>query len=182
MKTNIKINVLAKEITMTKATAKRISIVGSDEYEQFLRATRDLPDFKVRIATPKTKKARESANKGLTFDLMREIIEVSTENNKTAIEEFEKVRVGAKTTNARYSTPKEYFLANYPEWRDSLLKVERRREEQEKLGNQAKDEERQAAEPTDERKEEQAQAEQVAAVEEQGQKEDSNKRFNMFGR
>ena len=152
MKTNIKINLLAKEISMTKATAKRASLFGTTEYQHLVQATKDFPDFQIKILSPKP---REGNNKGLTMPLMTKLVAGMTNNDKSAMARFETVKEKYKETNFHFSKPKAYFLAEYPNWREWLPRVE-------------------------EQQEEQAQAEPMAAVEEQEQKEDSSKGFNTF--
>lgn len=153
MKTNIKINVSAKEITMTKATAKKASLFSTTEYEHLVQAMKDFPNFTVKVVSTKT---RESSNKGLTMPLMEQLVAGMTNNDKAAIARFEAVKDSYKGTNFHFSKPKAYFLSEYPNWREWLPQVE---EQQEKQAGVA---------PV------------VAEVQEQ--KEDSSKRFNMFGR
>ena len=160
-RTLVKVNVLAEEITMTKATAKRASDIGSAEYEQLLKAKKDFPDFTVRISSPK---AKENKDKGLTIELMKRIIEVMEDDSKTALEEFKKAQARCKGTNYHFSDVKGYFLSKYPDWRGCLREVEKRQEEQ-----------------AEQKKQVQVQDESSAAVEDKP-KEDSIKRFNMFGR
>ena len=151
MKTNIKINALAKEITMTKATAKKASSFGTTEYEHLIKAMKDCPNFTVKIISPKSRD-----NKGLTKPLMKKLVSEITNNSAAAIAAFDGVIKCYEESSFHFSKPKAYFLAEYPNWREWL--------------------------PTVEEQQEQTQAEHVAAVEEQGQKEDSSKRFSMFGR
>jgi hypothetical protein len=142
MKTNIKIGVLEKEITMTKATAKRASIFGTTEYEHLVKAMKDFPNFAVKITSPKPRD-----NKGLTKPLMKKLVREMTNNNTEAIAAFDGVIKCYEESSFHFSKPKAYFLAEYPNWREWLPRVE-------------------------EQQEEQAQAEPMAAVEEQEQKED----------
>jgi len=151
MKTNIKIDAVKKEITMTKATAKRASIFGTTEYEHLVKAMKDFPNFTVKITSPK---ARERDNKGLTKPLMKKLVREMTNNSADAIAAFDGVIKCYEESSFHFSKPKAYFLAKYPNWREWL--------------------------PTVEEQQEQVQAEQVAAVEEQEQKEDSSKGFNTF--
>jgi hypothetical protein len=150
MKTNIKIGVLEKEITMTKATAKRASIFGTTEYEHLVKAMKDFPSFTVKITSPKPRD-----NRGLTKPLMKKLVREMTNNNAKAIAAFEGVIKCYEESSFHFSKPKAYFLAEYPNWREWLPQAE-------------------------EQQEEQAQAEPMAAVEEQEQKEDLSKRFNTF--
>jgi len=161
MKTTVKIDAVSKEITMTKAAAKRASVVGTKEYKDLAQATRDFPNFAVKILSPR---ARAYNNKGLTIELMREIIKVNANGNSEIMEEFEIIRRRNTGTEFHFSAPKAYFLSKYPNWRESLETVEERQKVQEELDKQAKGEELQETEPTAERQEEQVQAEPVAAV------------------
>ena len=120
-KTTVKVNVLAEEITMSKATAKRAAMVGTKEYKDFAQAKRDFPDFTIKITSPK---ASENSNKGLTLTLMENLIKEMSNDSRAAIEGFEKVKESYKGTNFSYSKPKAYFLKKYPDWREWLPEVE----------------------------------------------------------
>jgi len=121
MKTNIKINVLTEEITMTKATFKKASFVGTQEYEQLVKAKRDFPSFAVKILSPKVNK---NTNKGLTMELMNKLIWIMANDDIKAIERFEEVKKSYAETNFHFSKPKAYFLSQYPTWRKWLPQVE----------------------------------------------------------
>lgn len=172
MKTLVKVNLLKEEITMTKATARKASSVGSKEYEDFLKAKRDFPTFAVKVVSPETKKPRENQNKDLKIALMREIIAVSTNNDEKAIEAFDTIRASTKGRSGCYTTPKAYFLERYPNWRNYLLKVENYRKEEA---------ERQTEQQEEPQASQQAEAAPVA-VEVQEQREGTEKLFGVFGR
>ena len=162
MKTNIKINAVTREITMTKATAKRASFAGSKECEQLAQTMKNFPTFTVKVLN---QKSRESKHKGLSVDLMENLIKVMTDNSEEALEELRKEKAKYKGTKGHYSNLKEYFLAEYPNWREYLYAVEKRQaEEQAQKGEKQKDEMSQMAE-----QQEQIHAEPVTAVEEQTQ-------------
>jgi len=121
MKSAIKVNVLEKEITMTNTTAKKASSINTDEYNQLLQATRDFPNFTIKIIAPKMKK---DSSRGLTVALMENLIEVMAKDSEKAIKEFEAVKKCYEGTNFRFSKPKAYFLSKYPDWREWLPDVE----------------------------------------------------------
>lgn len=127
MKTNIKINVLAKEITMTKATAKRASLFGTTEYEHLVQAMKDFPNFEVKILSPKT---RDSNNKGLTMPLMTKLVKEMSNNSPEDIKAFHEVVKCYENSSFHFSKPKAYFLSEYPNWREWLPQVEERQQEQ----------------------------------------------------
>lgn len=138
MKTKIRISAETEEITMSKATAKRASIIGTEEYKQLVKAKRDLPTFAVKIATQKTNPKAKSS-KGLTMPLMNKLVAGMTNNDEAAIARFEAVKDSYKNTNFHFSKPKAYFLAEYPEWRDWLPQVEEQQEGQAKVPPVAKE-------------------------------------------
>lgn len=126
MKALVKVNVLTEEITMTKATAQKAGVIGSDEYEQLVKVKRDFPHFRVKITSPK---ARANSGKGLTMALMEKLIRGMTDDDQAAIERFEAVRDRYKGTNFHFSKPKTYFLSEYSDWREWLPQVEDQPEE-----------------------------------------------------
>ena len=141
MKNTIKINALTKEITMTNATAKRAGEIGSPEYEQLAKVTRDFPNFTVKILSPKV---RENNNKGLTLELMEKLMQAMTINEEV-INTFMALKDDYKATNFHFSKPKAYFLSQFPNWREWLPTAEepRARQEQHEDGTAAVEEQRQ---------------------------------------
>jgi|GEM_PF-984999 len=142
MKTNIKINAVTEEITMTKTTAKKASTIGTEEYKQLVRAKRDFPTFAVKITTPKANPKAKS-DKGLTMALMENLVAGMTNKDKTAIARFEAVKEQYTKTNFHFSKPKAYFLAEYPNWREWLPQVEEQQEEQAEAAPAAAEEQKQ---------------------------------------
>ena len=120
-KTTIRINAVTSEITMTKTTAQRAGSIGTKEYEQLAQAKRDFPDFTIKITAPKMKK---DGSRGLTIDFMEKLIKAMTNNDEQASNSFKAVRELYQNTNFRFSKPKEYFLSQYPDWREWLPDVE----------------------------------------------------------
>ena len=133
-KTTIKVNVLEKEITMTNTTAKKASSINTDEYNQLLQATRDFPNFTIKIIAPKMKK---DSSRGLTVALMENLIEVMAKDSEKAIKEFEAVKKCYEGTNFHFSKLKAHFISQYPEWREWLPNVEEQQEEQEQKESEA---------------------------------------------
>jgi len=129
MKNLVKVNVATGEITMTNATAKRAAVIGSDEYKQLLQATKDFPNFKVKVLTTK---AKENRDKGLTIELMEKLIKGMTNNSQAAIAGFEEVKETFRGTNFHFSRLKAYFLAKYPDWREWLPEAEQGEKEVER--------------------------------------------------
>jgi len=127
MKTNIKIDAVKKEITMTKATAKRASFAGSKECEQLAQTMKNFPTFTVKVLN---QKSRESKHKGLSVDIMERLIKVMTDNSEEALEKLRKEKAKHKGTKGHYSKLKEYFLEEYPNWREYLYAVEKRQAEE----------------------------------------------------
>ena len=127
-KTTIRVNVITEEITMTQTAAKRVSSTDSAEYKKLVQFKRDFPDFKIKIIK---QKGRENSSKGLSIELMGELIGVITNDNKEAIERFEQEKASYKGTNSHFSKPKAYFLSQYPNWRESLHKLEKSKNQHE---------------------------------------------------
>jgi len=127
MKTLIKINPVTSEITMSKATAQKASYIGTDEYNQLLQVKKDFPDFKVKVLSPKGK---ENSNKGLTIELMEKLIKAMTNNNQDAVKGFEAVKDTYKGTSFHFSKPKEFFLIEYPDWKEWLPNIEKKKKKE----------------------------------------------------
>ena len=134
MQTKIKINAVTSEITMTKTTAQKASSINSEEYKELLQATRDFPNFTIKIIAPRTKK---DTSRGLTMEYMERLVKAMTNDSERAIKEFEAVKRLNENTNFRFSKPKAYFLSKYSDWRKWLPTVEETQEEQEKITSEA---------------------------------------------
>ena len=129
MKTNIKIDAVKKEITMTKATAKKARFCGTTENKHLAQAMKDFPDFEVKILSPQT---RGNEYKGLSVKLMEELIEVMADNSEDALEKLWKEQAKYHRTKGYYVKLKDYFLAEYPNWKEYLYEVEKRQTEVQK--------------------------------------------------
>ena len=107
----IKVNVVTKEIIITKAFERAASRIGSKEYEEMVKTLQDFPEFVVKYKEIK-KKANKTSYKGLTIDEMKRF--VSTRS--TAEQEmFDKVLELANGQRGKYAIVKKWFLDNYKE-------------------------------------------------------------------
>lgn len=107
----IKVNVVTKEIIITKAFEKAASQIGSKEYEEMVKTLQDFPEFVVKYKEIK-KKANKTSYKGLTIDEMKRF--VST-RSKAEQEKFDKVLEIASGQRGKYAIVKKWFLDNYKE-------------------------------------------------------------------
>lgn len=114
----IKIDIAMQTITISRAFSKKASIVGSIEYEAFLKVKQDNPNYNIVV-----KKIKKNVNKktysGLTYDYMRSYI-MTHEDNKNIINvlhEFEEMIMIADCHSAGYKYPiiKNWFLNRYTE-------------------------------------------------------------------
>lgn len=107
----IKVNVVTKEIIITKAFEKAASQIGSKEYEEMVKTLQDFPEFVVKYKEIK-KKANKTSYKGLTIDEMKRF--VSTRSTAEQ-EKFDKVLEIASGQRGKYAIVKKWFLDNYKE-------------------------------------------------------------------
>ena len=123
---NYTINVIAKEIVMTKAFEKKASKVGTDEYNELVALMRDFPTFTIKVKDIK-KKAGKKTYKGLTVAEMRRFIATVGEKE---VRVFDKVVEIAKQRHqtGSYAVVKKWFLNNYKDLYEAEL--ERIAEEQ----------------------------------------------------
>lgn len=107
----IKVNVVTKEIIITKAFEKAASQIGSKEYEEMVKTLQDFPEFVVKYKEIK-KKANKNSYKGLTIDEMKRFVSTrSTAEQET----FDKVLKIASGQRGKYAIVKKWFLDNYKE-------------------------------------------------------------------
>ena len=107
----IKVNVVTKEIIITRAFEKAASQIGSKEYEEMVKTLQDFPEFVVKYKEIK-KKANKTSYKGLTINEMKRF--VST-RSITEQEMFDKVLELANGQRGKYAVVKKWFLDNYKE-------------------------------------------------------------------
>ena len=107
----IKVNVVTKEIIITKAFEKAASQIGSKEYEEIVKTVQDFPEFVVKYKEIK-KKANKTSYKGLTINEMKRFVSTrSTEEQEV----FNKVLELANGQRGKYAIVKKWFLDNYKE-------------------------------------------------------------------
>lgn len=107
----IKVNVVTKEIIITKAFEKAASQIGSKEYEEMVKTLQDFPEFVVKYKEIK-KKANKTSYKGLTIDEMKRFVSTRSIAEQ---EMFDKVLELANGQRGKYAIVKKWFLDNYKE-------------------------------------------------------------------
>lgn len=112
-KSNIIINRGNRTLNVSKTFYKRASIYGTDEYRQLKRATDENQGFKIEIKSPEKK-----TYKDLTFNRMADYIKTQRDS-EDRMREFEAVKEIAGTKGGKYPLTKQWFLATYPEYKES---------------------------------------------------------------
>lgn len=141
----IKVDVLKKEVRVSKAAYKAMCLVGSAEYDEFQKVLQSHPGFEIVIESRKT---TSDPFKFLTFDYMEKYI--AGHDNDTAGIMNEYMELRGLSEEARemgavsYTLPqmKEWFLDKYPAVRNYHNK---RAEARQKLSSQHKEAIRKAA-------------------------------------
>lgn len=114
-KSNIKVNVMEQTISVSKAFYKKACVYGTTEYKQLTDAQRNNPTFDVKF-----KEYDKKTYNGLTIAKMREYI-LTQDNSEDRLIEFEAVVTTAKAKGAQYPLTKKWFLATYPEYKESTI-------------------------------------------------------------
>jgi len=123
---NLKINIVTKEIEITKAFERKASKVGTREYAELVKVMHDFVGFNVVI---KATAAKENSHKGLTVAYMDKLVAGMTGNNVKAIQDFNAVKDFYKDTNFSFSKVKEYFLTKYSNYKEFVARAEDEKEE-----------------------------------------------------
>ena len=110
MKSSVKINAIAKTITVSKSFFKKASSYGSAEYEALRSAMNDNPGFKIVFKT-----TERNDHNGLTFRVMEEYI-MSQPNAEVNLKKFEAVKRIAKAKNGLYPLTKNWFLKTFSDY------------------------------------------------------------------
>ena len=109
---NCKINFMTKEIIVSKKFLKESGVIGSDSYQEMLRLRQELPEYKMEIREPK-KPHRTKIGSKLTYEKMRNHIEVKEGKESPMLAELEKVMKLAKCQDNPFHYTKTWFLAHY---------------------------------------------------------------------
>ena len=100
---------------ITKATYKKMTTVGTYEYSTFIKLRKDFPSIQIEFKT-----SRKETHKNLSFATMEAIIREHAETAEVMLKEFECVKAYGNVRKAKYSITKQWFLANYPNWKNYI--------------------------------------------------------------
>lgn len=101
-------------IEMSREFAKYAAQVGTDEYNLLQQTRRDYPTF--RVVRKQIKKNKDKENyKGLTYEYMKNYIELHDGKEETIMKEYKEMRLLAECHSIRYPVIKKWFLAKFPE-------------------------------------------------------------------
>lgn len=110
----MRVNHLNKTIELTKAEAKKASIYGSEEYNEFLSAQRDYPKYRVEYSKSKAKS--KDGMKGLTFDYMEFYIKKNgSEEQANTFTDLRNASDVIGVGAVGYGEVKKWFLEQFPE-------------------------------------------------------------------
>ena len=111
-----KFNHAEKMIIMNYKFSAAIEIIGSEEYEIFVKLRKDFPDYKFDTKSGRTQKAPRP-DKRLTYENMKKYIR-SLPDSKKGIERFENVVAQSKAAKSPYKFVSDWFKAEYPNYKD----------------------------------------------------------------
>ena len=112
----IKIDYIGKKIILTKAFVKAMDDFNSDEYKTYCSVTTQFPQFEVLGRTHKSPN-KPNRNKNLTYKNMERYIKAN-DNSAECLEAFQKVKEAAATQPSCYQFVREWFVKQYPEYRE----------------------------------------------------------------
>jgi hypothetical protein len=118
--TQMKVNMLARTIVLTKKEMTAASRYGSDAYKELQNARRDNPGFEI-VTITRTVKTQRETYKGLTYEYMEKYIKSHDDAEKTIWREYMIYR-GTPINPAdqlpvayNYNQMKTWFLGKYEE-------------------------------------------------------------------
>ncbi|MBQ9158940.1 MAG: hypothetical protein IJ136_06425 [Erysipelotrichaceae bacterium] len=100
---NIHTDLLTGEITITKSFYKKSTVYGSPEYVELKKTMSENPNFKVVVRSI-SKKANKRTHRNMTYENMRQFIEVE---NRDLLPEYERVIAKSVIARSKY----HYVLA-----------------------------------------------------------------------
>ena len=106
----------------SKSAIARANKGINPEYSVLTSMLKAQPTFSVKAKIIDVKKDKKSYN-GLTLDKMAEYIKTKP-NSEKALEKFEAVKKIAKAKGACYPITKKWFLATYPEYKETVVSVD----------------------------------------------------------
>ena len=123
MKQNVTVNHVGEKVFLTKAFAKKASVLGSTEYGELVRLRQECPNYEFVIREI-TKNSKKKTYSRLTYKKMREYISQVYGKDSAALREYEQILKLSKTQSGCYAYVRKWFLGafpNYdvtPEWND----------------------------------------------------------------
>lgn len=133
----MKIDFITNTIIVTRTFLEAAQIIGTEEYTALKIAKLDNPDMNISIRTRKGSRAKNNS-KGLTYDFMRRFIRVMDRENLIAFEEVMEFYDSLGYSNgSKYQCVKEWFLDNYPKYKDMILESEPKKDKQNKINKVA---------------------------------------------
>lgn len=108
-----------KKIRLPKAFAKASGKYGSEEYKLLMKMKKVLPNYDVIVEEPKSRKPRDNY-KGLTYQYMRNYIDIVEENAETRLAvhaEMDRMILISQchSQTHRYPVIRKWFLDKYEE-------------------------------------------------------------------
>lgn len=116
---NITVNVIDKEIIISKAFYKKASTYGTNEYKALKKAMKENKGFDIVFKKTEGKKTYN----GLTFERMEEYIKTQP-NSEENFKEYEKVKDVAKSKGALYPFTKNWFLTKFKDYKGEITENE----------------------------------------------------------
>lgn len=110
---NYSINYENSKIIVTKAFLKEAGIYNSEAYNTLKAIRADFPDFKVEQKEIKKNSSKRTYGK-LTYDRMKEYIQLVDGENAEMLKEFDKITKTAQFKSSPYAFTKKWFFEQYP--------------------------------------------------------------------
>ena len=102
-----------KNITLTKAYAKKANTPGTKEFRELANLHKNFPDFTITMRTAVITADKETHG-GLTIEWMTDYIK--NYKDEVAVAEFEEVKKFYKKMPGYYGKVKAWFLNKYPNY------------------------------------------------------------------
>ena len=129
---------------VSKTFAKRANLFGTPEFKEWMEFVKYFPDAEMKIEASRSRHSdgetkKEKVNtKNLTYANMRLYInslDLSSEKQKAALEEFENVKKRSRIQPNPYKYVREWFATKYPKYHTFLAEVESNEETNEEKAN-----------------------------------------------
>lgn len=126
---NYTIDIMKGTITLTKTFYKKAtSNINNPEYKELKTLLADYPEYEMKLREIKKKEGKKT-NRNLTYGKMKVYISENSENVKTDLAEFEKVKRTSCIFPSPYAYVKEWFTEKYPEYEEWFKKLEEKEEQ-----------------------------------------------------